>query len=164
MGIDADEMVFLPFFEERYAAAHAGIAHNDARPRLRMIARGIEGRFHGIDIVAVHALREPAKCFKLLDERLECHDLRRGTVGLLVVDVDHGDQVVELPVSGRHEAFPDSAFIEFAVGEERVDEGVRALALQSEAAAHRDRETVAKRAAGHLHAGWVMCRTKAELR
>ena len=66
---------------------------------------------------------------------------------MLVVDVDHGDQVDELPVSCRHKAFPDRAFIEFAVGEEGVDERVRALALQSEAAAHRDRETVAQRAA-----------------
>ena len=71
MGIDADEMVLFPFFEERHAAAHARIAYDDSRLRQRMTARGIEGRFHGFYIVAIHALREPAKCFKLFDERLD---------------------------------------------------------------------------------------------
>src|ERR1700758_15415 len=66
MGIDADEMVLFPFFEERHATAHAGITHDNPRLLLQMIARSVEGRLHGVNIVAIHALREPAKCFELL--------------------------------------------------------------------------------------------------
>ena len=63
------------------------------------VARGVEGRARRIDIVAVDALRVPAEGLELVGERLEGQDLRRGAVGLLVVHVDDGDQVVELPVA-----------------------------------------------------------------
>ena len=75
-------------------------------------------------------------------------------VGLLVVDVDDGDQVVELPVGGRHDRLPDRALIELAVGEEHVDAVGRAL-RQPERHADADREAEAERAARHLHAGRI---------
>ena len=48
--------------------------------------------------------------------------LARRAVGLLVVDVDDADQVVELAVAGRHRRLPGRALVELAVGEQVVDE------------------------------------------
>ena len=92
------------------------------------------------------------KALSLSVERLEGHHLGRGAVGLLVVDVDDGDQVVELPVGRRHDRLPDRALVELAVGEQHVDAVRRALALQSERHADADRQAEAERAARHLHA------------
>ena len=65
MRIDPDEMVLLPLFKERNAAPHLRIADNDARLRLTVKTRVIEGALDGIDVVAVHTLHVPAECLQL---------------------------------------------------------------------------------------------------
>ena len=107
-----------------------------------------------MSLPSTRCVNHPNAC-QFFDERFERHDLRRGAVGLLVVDVDDSDQVVELPVARGHDAFPDRAFVQFAVGEQRVHERFRSFALEPETAANRDRQAVAERAAGHLHAGRI---------
>ena len=109
-----------------------------------------KARRHGVDVVAVDPLGVPAEGLELGQQRLEAQHLGRGAVGLHVVDVDDGDQVVELVVPGRHRRLPDRALVELAVGEQAVDEGRRLLALQRQAEADRERQAVAQRAAADL--------------
>ena len=60
-----------------------------------------------VDVIAVHALNVPAERLEAGRRRLETCDLGRGTIRLLIVDVDNADQVVELEVARRPCAFPD---------------------------------------------------------
>ena len=55
-----------------------------------------KARDDAVEVVAVDALGEPAEGLELVAKRLEAQHLGRGAIGLLVVDVDDGDQVVEL--------------------------------------------------------------------
>ena len=74
------------------------------------------------------------KAREAVGEVLKSGDLGRRTVGLLVVDVDDADQVVELPVPGTGRAFPHRALAALAIGEQAVDEGIRLLALEAQSA------------------------------
>ncbi len=112
----------------------------------------VEGGHDGGEIIAVDALRGPAEGFHLRHQRLEGHHAVARAVGLLVVDIDDGDQVVELVVGGAHQRLPHGALVELAVGEQGVDEGGRGLALQAQRVAHGDGQALAERAAAHLHA------------
>ena len=94
----------------------------------------------------------PAERREPVLQRLEAGHLGRWTVGLLVVDVDDADQVIELVVARRPGALPDRALAQLAVREQAVDEGVRLLALQPQAEPDSERQPVAERAAGDLHA------------
>ena len=77
------------------------------------------------------------------------------TVGLLVVDVDDRDQVIELEVAGGHDCLPDGALIEFAIGKKRINSGFGPFALQTERPANSDAEAQAERSTRHLHTGRV---------
>ena len=91
-------MVFLALFQEGDALAHERVGDDHAWPRLWVCPGGVESRDHGIEVVAVDPSDEPAERLQLVDQRFECHDLRRRAVCLLIVDVDNRDQVVELVV------------------------------------------------------------------
>ena len=64
----------------------------------------------------------PAERLELRLERLEVHNFRRGAVGLHVVHIDHGDEVVEFPVARGHRRLPGQTFVKLTVGEQGVDE------------------------------------------
>jgi hypothetical protein len=101
-------------------------------------------------------LRVPAKGLPLLGNRLDGHDVFDEAVGLGVVVIDEGDQVVQLVVRGGHCGFPRGALLQLAVGEEV--EHVEAASLPQPGAqghADGDRKALPKRAAGHLNAGHV---------
>ena len=106
MRLDPDEMILFALLEEGNSLAHEGISDDYARLRFRMRTRRVEGRHDGIEIVAVDPAHEPAERLKFIDQRLEPHHLLRGPIGLLVVDVDDCDQIVELVVRRRHHRFP----------------------------------------------------------
>src|SRR5580704_12682601 len=128
MCFDTDEMVLLALFQEGNALAHERVGDDHAWPRLGVCLGCIESRDHGIEVVAVDPSYEPAERLQLVDQRLECHELRGRTVCLLVVDIDNDDQVVELVVPCSLARLPDRAFMEFSVGEKGVDPCCGALA------------------------------------
>src|SRR5699024_4575511 len=76
-------------------------------------------------------------------------------VGLLVVEVDDRDEVVQRVVRGDRGGLPGGALAELAVGEQVVHEAVGALALQAHRDSVRDPEAVPEGAAGDLDAGGV---------
>ena len=120
--------------------------------RFRERARPVEGVEHRGQVVAVDALHVPAEGGPLVGQRLEAEHLARRAVGLLVVDVDQADQVVEPVVRGAHRRLPGRALVELAVGHRVVDEGRVLLLLQPQRHADADRQALAERAAGDLHA------------
>jgi len=97
----------------------------------------------------------PAEGSPLVCERLETEHLARWAVGLLVVDVDQANQVVQAMVRRGHRPFPGGALVQFAVRHRVVDEGGVLLLLQAERHAHADHQALPQRAAGNLHAGRV---------
>lgn len=153
--VDAQEVGHLTRLEERHALRHLGIADDHARLRLLERPRLIERRDQSIDIVAVDPLRVPAEGLPFRREGLEAGDLGRWAVGLLVVDVDDADQVVELPMRGGERRLPRRALAELAIGEQVVDESAGPLALQPEAEADGDGEAMSQRAAADLDARGV---------
>src|SRR3954469_6899075 len=150
LRFDPQEVVLLPLLQEWDALSHLGVADHDAGLRLSQRTCRIERRHERVDVVAVHALNVPAERLEPLVQRLEAGHLARRAVGLLVVDVDDADQVVELEMTGRPGALPDRALAQLAVREQAIHEGVRLLALQPEAEADGERAPAAAAAAGEL--------------
>jgi len=95
-GLHAQEMIAVAGFEKGDALGHFRVAYDNPRSRRRPVARGVEGANQSVDVVAVDSLYEPTKRFELGRQRLEIENGGRRAVGLLIVDVDDADQVVEL--------------------------------------------------------------------
>ena len=115
------------------------------RPPRRLITAST----HRLLIVAVHLDRFPAEGFGLLYQRIE----RRMTVAHVlepaeIVEVHEGDEIIELEIGRHHHRFPGGAFLEFAVGQDAVDENVGLLELLGVGLAGGHAEPVAERAGG----------------
>src|SRR5699024_2198823 len=114
-----------------------------------------EGPQQRLDVVAVAAAGDPAEGLELVGDRLHREHLGGPAVGLLVVEVDDRDEVVQRVVRGDRGGLPGGALAELAVGEQVVHEAVGALALQAHRDSVRDPEAVPEGAAGDLDAGGV---------
>ncbi|AHC85779.1 hypothetical protein X970_16245 [Pseudomonas monteilii SB3101] len=158
--IDANEVRLVAVFQERHAFAHAGIADDHARLRPGVGTGLVEGADQRIQVIAVHALNEPAKGLPAVDDWLEGQYLAGMAIRLLVVHIDDGDQVVQAPMAGRHGGLPGRALVELAIGQQVVHPAVRPLAFEPEAGADGDAQAVAERATGDLHAGGIGSHTR----
>jgi hypothetical protein len=145
-------VVLLALLQEGHALAHQGVEQDHAGLSAGQLACGVEGLQHGGQVVAVDPLHMPAEGGPLVGERLETQHLAGGAVRLLVVDIDEADEVAQPLVGGGHGRLPSGTFVELAVGHRVVDEGRVALVAKPQSHAHRDRQALAQRAAGHLHA------------
>src|SRR5579875_1676906 len=85
--------------------------------RESLLQSGEDGR----DVVTVDSLYLPAKRRPLVLDRLDTHDLFGGAVGLLVVAIDEGEEVVQAIMGSGQGRFPGSPFLEFAIGEQTED-------------------------------------------
>src|SRR5438445_5324613 len=148
--LDADEMRLLASLEEWHALGELRVANDDVRLPTPG-PRRVESCHQCVDIVSIDALHVPPERLELRVEGLEVEHLRRHAVGLHLVDVDQRDEIVELPMAGRHRRFPREPLVQLAVRVHYIDERLRLLSLQCEAVADRNAETVAKRAAADFH-------------
>src|SRR6516162_8447803 len=78
--IDAHEMIALAGLQKRYALAHKRVRDDHARSRALMLLGRIECGNHGIEVIAVDALRKPTERPNLFRKRLETHHLLGGTI------------------------------------------------------------------------------------
>src|SRR5207253_1682160 len=105
-----DEVCLLAGFQKGHAFAHFGIADNDPWLGAEVVACGVERGDQGIQVIAIDALSEPAERLPAINDGLKRQNLAGVTIGLLIIYVDDGNQVVELPVRGRYHGFPCRAF------------------------------------------------------
>jgi hypothetical protein len=94
MRLDADEMILLALLEEGDTLSHQRIGDDDPGLRFMVIPAASKAATAASRSLP-SALHEPAKASVSRPE-LERRHLRRGTVGLLVVDINDRDQVVGL--------------------------------------------------------------------
>src|SRR5437588_573898 len=85
----------MPTMSVRHSPRHMIVSENLTRSFVLQCAARMDGGDLGADVVVVHALRVTAVGFPLSGQWLLAQHLRRWAVGLLVILVDHGEQVVE---------------------------------------------------------------------
>ena len=139
-GLDAQEVIALAGLEELHALAHLRVADDDARLAVRQRARRrrtprppprCRCRRR-----AAHASRRP----RTFGQRLEIENAPcDGPSACMLLTSTMAIRLSSLWLRGRHGRLPGRALVEFAVGEQVVDEAGRLLALQPEAHADGDR-------------------------
>ena len=108
------------------------------------------------DVIAVRPRHPPTDRSPFIGQGLAAKGLAGGAVGLLIVHIDDGDQIAQVPMRGGQSGLPGRTFVQLAVGHQVVDEGGILLAFQAKADSHRDCQAVAQRAAGDFHTRFVM--------
>ena len=103
--------------------------------------------------MAVHGLHKESESGELLVDRIGAHNVAHGAVDLKIVVVNEHEQVIQLIVRGEHHRFPDLAFLDLAVAEERIYAHAVSKTLCAERHARRRGYALAERAGGHVHAG-----------
>ena len=145
-------MIPVALLEEPHAFAHERVENQRMRPAPASCALLERGNKRG-HTVAIQTLRVPAERYPLLVHRFHAHHVPRRPVRLLIVAIDEGVQAVEAVVPARHGGFPGNPFLKFAVRQKIEDACFPPLQAQPQSHAHRLRQAVAERAAGHLEAG-----------
>lgn len=148
-------VVFVDALHEVDAVAHLG-GENDA-DGFALAGEGLgfgHAVQHLLHVVAVGDDDDgPHEGLELGLEVAEVHDLLRSAVDLLVVVVDGGDEVVDVFGAGKHDGFPNLAFLQLAVAVEGVDKVVVVGHLFAQCGADADAKALAQRTAGHADAG-----------
>ena len=112
-----------------------------------------ERRQNGLGVVPVDRQRLPAEGGEAGAVRLGIVAVHRALALAETVDVDDGDQVVELLVRRQRRRLPHRAFGGLAVAEQHVDSRRVALALERQRRADAHRESLAERSGGRDRAG-----------
>ena len=103
--------------------------------------------------MSVNLQHVPAEHREFLRDGHHVHDVLVAPVDLQTVVVHEGAEVIQLVVACRHGGFPDHAFLEFAVAQQRVDPARIRVRLAGQRHADRRGYALTERAGGHLHAG-----------
>jgi hypothetical protein len=137
---------------EREAAPLQRVGNDDARPA-RLKGQGGEGGAQRRYVVAVHLAHGPAEGAPLIRHRRHVEQVGDWAVGLELVMIDDSDQGVE-PVLGRgHRRLPHRALVGLAVAHDDEDAAVALLKAGGQRHADANRQAVAERPGGRLHAG-----------
>ena len=109
--LDAHEVVLLALLQERARPCPSCVSQMMTRGFGSAAARARRRRRATTASMSLPSTRCTCQpnAANFVGQRLEASTSRRGAVGLLIVDVDDADQVVELPVAGRHRAPPRSS-------------------------------------------------------
>lgn len=155
VGREDGAVVLVDTLHKVHAIAHFG-GENDHDGLILAseslgLGHAIEHLLHVVTIVDDH--HGPHKGLKFGTEVAEVHDLHGGTVDLLVVVVDGGDEVVDMLGTGEHDGFPDLSFLQLAVAVEGVYKVAVACHLFAKGSTDADAHALAKRAASHADAG-----------
>src|SRR5579875_321995 len=113
-------MILRTLLEQRHSFPHPCVQHNGMRLSL-MDASLLKSSKDGGDIVAVDPLSVPAKSRPLVHDRLDIHYLLRGAVGLLIVVIDEGHEIVQAVMGSSQGRFPGGPFLEFSIGKQTKD-------------------------------------------
>ncbi len=134
-----------------HARALDGLRNDHRRRAGRLDGPGV-GTVDGCRVVAVDLDRVPAERLRPSRVGVEI-PLVHGRAGLAeAVDVDDGDEVVELVVGGVLECLPDAALRHLRVTAQHPDAVRQSVELLAgERHAHGDRQTLAQRAGRHVH-------------
>ena len=155
VGGEDGAVVFVDALHEVDAVAHLG--GEDDADGFALAGEGL-GFGHAVQhLLHVVAVRDdyngPHEGLELGFEVAEVHDLLGGAVDLLVVVVDGGDEVVNVFGSGKHDGFPNLAFLQLAVAVESIDKVAVAGHLFAEGGADAYAHALSEGAAGHADAG-----------
>jgi hypothetical protein len=137
---------------EADAPALHGIGKNHHRLVLDGSSDG-KGLHQLLHIVAVDAQHLPAKGGVFCGQRLHLHYILHPAVNLQPIDVNDGDDIVELVVAGLHRRLPNLPLLLLAVAHQAEDLVRFLVEPRGQRHAHGDAQALAQRTGGDLDSG-----------
>jgi len=153
-------------FHKIYPVAHNGVHHNTNGFTLSGQTPGlIERSQHLVHVITIHFKRRPPKSIEFSMNIAQVHDSFCGTVDLLTVPVNRGDQIVNFMGGCEHNSLPILTLIQFPIAMKRIHNIFIVIEFLTKSSAKSNAHPLSQGAARHSYTrkmfmgGWMTLKT-----